>query len=563
MCAGWQACAIASGRASSLRRGEWVAAYGTYRTTTLRGTYLDALDPRLPILTDPPLNPRTPRLLLQVDNRLRNGGLLHTNAQVLLRREGGGQAAYLLRGLEGVNGVARLAIRGLQGRVSLTDTLGNPLPHNAEREGGTLLVRWNLSPDGQVLTIALTQVHLHAMSRATLWLWLTVIALRLAYAPLATQIDPLLRANPLHGDAILHDQMAWRLVSTGEYRLDKGLMTAPAYIYLMAGVYALAGHAPIAVRLLNALLGLLALWGLWRLTHRLAGERAANLALLLGALHPHMLMITGWLYTENLALPLTVWAVYGLLAWRTGWGYAASGALLGLLALTRANFLPFVAIAGAWLLWRERGWRPPAMLLTDRAADRRAVCRLYLRAVWRVRPYRARWLCAAVGEQRVRRRRVRPALSGTHAHHRRRDEDDARVAERDRPHRARPPSDAPCVAVDTGKPHAVAAVAGAQTCAYALGVWAAEPRQSRRRGGVAPRRWRLLAVPRAGGLWAVAAAHDRPRVRWLAVLFLGWTLLTILLYAGGSRPLLPAQPLLTLGAAAGIGAIRQRRGRHE
>jgi hypothetical protein len=71
------------------RRGEWVAAYGTYRTTTLRGTYLDALDPRLPILTDPPLNPRTPRLLLQVDNRLRNGGLLHTNAQVLLRREGG------------------------------------------------------------------------------------------------------------------------------------------------------------------------------------------------------------------------------------------------------------------------------------------------------------------------------------------------------------------------------------------------------------------------------------------------------------------------------------------
>jgi hypothetical protein len=135
------------------RRGEWVAAYGTYRTTTLRGTYLDALDPRLPILTDPPLNPRMPRLLLQVDNRLRSAGLLHTNAQVLLRREAGGQLAYLVRGPEGINGVARFSLRGLQGRVSLTDTLGNPLPHNAEREGGTLLVRWNLSPDGQVLTI--------------------------------------------------------------------------------------------------------------------------------------------------------------------------------------------------------------------------------------------------------------------------------------------------------------------------------------------------------------------------------------------------------------------------
>ena len=63
---------------------------------------------------------------------------------------------------------------------------------------------------------------------------LAVVGLRVVYALLSTHLDPLLRANPLHGDAILHDQMAWRLASTGEYQLDKGLMTAPAYIYLMA-----------------------------------------------------------------------------------------------------------------------------------------------------------------------------------------------------------------------------------------------------------------------------------------------------------------------------------------
>lgn len=135
------------------RRGDWVAAYGTYRTTILRGTYLDALDPRLTVQTDPTLSPRTPRLLLRVDHRLQGAGLLHTNAQVLLRHEAGGQLAYLVRGPEGVSGVARFSLRGLQGRVSLTDTLGNPLPHNAEREGGTLLIRWNLSLDGQVLTV--------------------------------------------------------------------------------------------------------------------------------------------------------------------------------------------------------------------------------------------------------------------------------------------------------------------------------------------------------------------------------------------------------------------------
>jgi hypothetical protein len=135
------------------RRGDWVAAYGTYRTTVLRGTYLDALDPRLPIQTDPPLNPGTPRLLLQIDNRLRSAGLLHTNAQTLLRHETSSQLAYLVRGPEGVNGVARFSLRGLRGQASLTDTLGNPLPLNAEREGNTLLVRWNLSPDGQVLIV--------------------------------------------------------------------------------------------------------------------------------------------------------------------------------------------------------------------------------------------------------------------------------------------------------------------------------------------------------------------------------------------------------------------------
>lgn len=135
------------------RRGDWVAAYGTYRTTVLRGTYLDALDPRLPIQTDPTLNPGVPRLLLQVDTRLRRAGLLHTNAQVLLRSETGGQLAYLVRGPEGVNGVARFSVRGLRGQVSLSDTLGNSLPLNAEREGNTLLVRWNLSPDGQVLRV--------------------------------------------------------------------------------------------------------------------------------------------------------------------------------------------------------------------------------------------------------------------------------------------------------------------------------------------------------------------------------------------------------------------------
>jgi 4-amino-4-deoxy-L-arabinose transferase-like glycosyltransferase len=396
------------------------------------------------------------------------------------------------------------------------------------------------------------------MSRTTHWLWLTVIALRLAYAPLATHLDPLLRANPLHGDAVLHDQMAWRLASTGEYRLDKGLMTAPAYIYLMAGVYALAGHAPTAVRLLNALLGLLALWGLWRLTHRLAGERAANLALLLGALHPHMLMITGWLYTENLALPLTVWVVYGLLAWRTGRGWAASGALLGLLALTRANFLPFVAIAGAWVLWRERGWRAPALAVAT-ALLTVAPYVAYISARYGAfvpigrGGYVLLWANNEYADGGFDPHFLERTLTiGGETKTTREWLDATDPIERDR--------QAMRLALQwiRENPAQWLELLGRK---LALTLSAFGLQNPENRGVAAALRladgvyWLFLAL--AGyGLWRLRTTN-RAFV-WLAALFLGWTLLTILLYAGGSRPLLPAQPLLTLGAAVGAVALWER-----
>ncbi|MEN3001122.1 MAG: glycosyltransferase family 39 protein [Armatimonadota bacterium] len=193
--------------------------------------------------------------------------------------------------------------------------------------------------------------------RWTLWLWAFVVVVRVGYALLAVQIDPFLRRDPLHGDAAVHDRIAWTLVSEGRYVYEKGLQVAPAYIWLMAGVYALVGHQPQAVRLVNALLGLLALAGLWIMSRRLFGERVANWTLLLAALHPHLLMITGWLYTENLMLPLLVWAItLSVLAVSNesngaGWRWGLVGGLLGLLTLTRASFLPFILLVALWA-WR-------------------------------------------------------------------------------------------------------------------------------------------------------------------------------------------------------------------
>jgi hypothetical protein len=137
----------------AVRCGDWVVAYGTYRMTLLRGTYLDVLDPRLPILTDVPLEPRVPRLLLRVEEQLKRPGLLHTNAQRVLQHETAHQLAYLLKGPEGVAGVARLSIRNLQGQVQLLDSWGRSVPMNVERSGATLLVRWHISEAGHVLIV--------------------------------------------------------------------------------------------------------------------------------------------------------------------------------------------------------------------------------------------------------------------------------------------------------------------------------------------------------------------------------------------------------------------------
>lgn len=388
------------------------------------------------------------------------------------------------------------------------------------------------------------------MGRTALWLWLCVVVLRVAYALLATQIDPLLRADPLHGDAVLHDRMAHRLATTGEYRLEKGLMTAPAYIMLMAGLYALMGHIPDAVRVVNALLGLLTLWGVWCFAKRIAGERAANLALMLGAIHPHLLMITGWLYTENLVLPLAVWAVYGLCFWRGGGGAVASGVLLGLLALTRANYLPFVVIAALWLLWRERRWQIPATVL--------------LTAGLTIAPYVA-YISARYGAF------IPIGLGGyvlLWANNEHADggfdplflERTLTIGGETKPARAWLNASGPVERDHQAmrlalqwireNPGAWLLLLGRKIALTlsAFGLQNPENRAVAAALRFADALYWLFLAWAVYGLWRLRRVEGQ--VVALIALFVGWTVFTILLYAGGSRPLLPAQPFLVLCAAA-------------
>lgn len=135
------------------RRGNWVIAWGTYRPTTLRGVFLDILEPNLPLVRDPVLMPETPRLLLQVGTGLRCLGLLHTSARIVLRSETPNRCAYLLKGPAGTPGVLRMSTGGRPAQVEAYTPNGEPVPVKVERNGSTLLARWEMEPNGTVLIV--------------------------------------------------------------------------------------------------------------------------------------------------------------------------------------------------------------------------------------------------------------------------------------------------------------------------------------------------------------------------------------------------------------------------
>ncbi len=395
--------------------------------------------------------------------------------------------------------------------------------------------------------------------------------LRLGYALLAPSLDPFLRNDPLHGDARAHDQIAWTLASEGRYEFVKGLQTAPAYLVLMAGVYSFVGHEPQAVRLLNGLLGILTLWGIFRLARRWLGERLAYWVVGLCAVHPHLLMTSGWLYTENLVLPLVVWAIALAVGARSYSDAVGVGLLLGLLALTRANFLPFIVLVALWwgllVLKRTNDSAPKVdylgavvMLLTASIVMAPYIAYLYGRFghfipislggytfLWANNPeadggFRADFLelRMTVDGQMVR---VRDYIASPDP------------VERDRK--------ALRLAVDwiRQNPTDFLSLLWKKTrlSLSAFGLQEAGNRRMvqllRLTDGVY---WLFLLVAHIGFLWGVRG-HWR---EWgLVALLWGWIWLGIWLYAGGSRVLLPVMPFVVLFFVRGVALILSRRQR--
>jgi len=161
----------------------------------------------------------------------------------------------------------------------------------------------------------------------------------------------------LLGDARAYD--VWgQQIAAGDWIGREVFYQAPLYPYLLGASYALLGHVPVVVRLLQCVLASLAAVWIAQGTGRMASRRAALLAGGLAALYEPLLWYDVQIEKTSLACSLSA-ALFLLAAPGAGAtrGRAlACGALVGALALLREN-AAVLLVPLAWLLGREAAGR--------------------------------------------------------------------------------------------------------------------------------------------------------------------------------------------------------------
>ncbi len=193
--------------------------------------------------------------------------------------------------------------------------------------------------------------------QGTFW-WIAAIAvlamsIRFVYVQLAPSLDPIIRNNPLYGDASGYHLLAVNLLKGWGLSWDGETPTSfrmPGYPAFLALIYGIAGPEAAPVRLVQALLGALTCIPIYLIARRLGGWAAAVLAGLGVALHPILIYMTGWVYSETLFLLLAwtgIWLVVRAVEAGSYPTALSSGLLLGLATLVR----PEIVLLPAFVLF--------------------------------------------------------------------------------------------------------------------------------------------------------------------------------------------------------------------
>jgi tetratricopeptide (TPR) repeat protein len=182
------------------------------------------------------------------------------------------------------------------------------------------------------------------------------LLLRLLY--LSTILNTPYFDHPITDEA-LYDTWA-RAIVAGRPFIEYPYYDSPLHAYFLALIYWIAGPDPLAVRLVQAVLGTLNVLLLYRTARRWIGPDTAKVAGVLAACYSPFLYYEGLLLKESVALFLMDGAVLLLmaaLAHPRVLAFWSLGAVLGILALSRVNALLLApaCLLAAWI----RGIRSP------------------------------------------------------------------------------------------------------------------------------------------------------------------------------------------------------------
>jgi len=145
--------------------------------------------------------------------------------------------------------------------------------------------------------------------RHTITLLVIVVAaglFRLAFSTLVVGWDAGIR-----GDELDYHSIATSLTEGEGYR-SGGYLTCrrpPVYPVVLAGAYKLFGPSVTAARILQILLGMLLVYLVFRVARRFFGGNVGFIAAALAALNPFLILMSGYLLTENIYMVLVMTAL--------------------------------------------------------------------------------------------------------------------------------------------------------------------------------------------------------------------------------------------------------------
>jgi tetratricopeptide (TPR) repeat protein len=193
----------------------------------------------------------------------------------------------------------------------------------------------------------------------------TLLAFLLRFAnTLAQRSNPFFSYLPV--DQMAYDRWAQQIAG-GQWLGRSVFYQDPLYPYFLGTLYATIGRHVAVVLVLQGLLGAMNVPLLWAMASRTWGARAGRIAALLGALYAPFIFYDGLVLKTflevlclNAAVATTLWA--GEMARREAASVRGvfrlgllAGAILGIGALARANYLLLAPILAAGILWPGTG----------------------------------------------------------------------------------------------------------------------------------------------------------------------------------------------------------------